>query len=91
VSDVSVQNGLALVVELGPEQFEALARRVAERIVEGRDDGFLDVDGACAFLGGCSRKRIYALVERRRIRSHKVGGRLLFDPAKLRADVERGE
>ncbi len=81
---------LALTVMLPPEQFETLARRVADLLQEGRDDGFLDVDGAAAFLGGSSRKAVYHLVERGKIRSHRVGGRLLFDPAELRADVERG-
>jgi excisionase family DNA binding protein len=70
---------------------EAIAERVREILDERRDDGFLDVDGAAAFLGGCSRKAIYHLVARGRIRAHRVGGRLLFDPAELRADVERGE
>ena len=83
--------GLSLAVELSAEQLGALADRVAARIQEGRDDGFLDADGASRYLGGCSRKRVYGLVERGRIRAHRVGGRLLFDPAELRADVERSE
>ena len=70
---------------------EVLAGRVAALLDEPHDDGFLDIDGAAEFLGGCSRKRIYHLVERRRISAHRVGGRLLFDPRELRADVERGE
>lgn len=82
---------LALRATVPPDEVEALARRVADLLREYRDDGFLDVDGAAAFLGGCSRKALYHLVERGRIRSHRVGGRLLFDPAELRADVERGE
>jgi hypothetical protein len=81
---------LTLAVTLPPEHLEALARRVAELIEDGRDDGFLDVDGAAEFLGRSSPKAIYHLVERRRVRAHRVGGRLLFDPAELRADVERG-
>jgi hypothetical protein len=32
---------------------------------------------------------VYHLVQRGRIRAHRLGGRLLFDPAELRADVER--
>ena len=78
-----------LSVILPPEQFEALARRVADMLEEVRDDGFLDVDGAAAFLGSCSRSAIYHLVERGHIRAHRVGARLLFDPAELREDVER--
>lgn len=69
----------------------AIAERAADLLEERRDDGFLDVDGAAAFLGGCSRKAVYHMVERGRIRAHRLGGRLLFDPAELRADVERGE
>lgn len=91
MSELRNQPGLSLGVTLAPEQFEALAQRVAERLQEGRDDGFLDVDGAARFLGGRSEKAVYHLVERGRIRAHRVGGRLLFDPAELRADVERGE
>jgi excisionase family DNA binding protein len=81
---------LTLAVTLPSEEVEALARLVAEVLEERQDDGYLDVDGAAAFLGGCSRKAVYHLLERRRIRAHRVGGRLLFDPAELRADVERG-
>lgn len=81
---------LTLALTLSPEQLEALARRVAELIEDGRDDGYLGVDGAAEFLGRSSRKAIYHLVERGRVRAHRVGGRLLFDPAELRADVERG-
>lgn len=55
----------------------------------GRDDCFLDVDGAAVFLGGCSKTSIYHQVERGRIRAHRLGGRLLFDPVELREDVER--
>jgi hypothetical protein len=79
-----------LSVTLPPEQFETLARRVAEVLEERRDDGFLNVEGAAMFLGGCSRKAVYHLVERGRIGARRLGGRLLFDPAELRADVERG-
>ena len=79
-----------LTVSLPPEQFESLARLVAELLEECRDDGYLDVDGAADFLGGCSRKAVYHLVERGKIRVHRLGGRLLFDPAELRADVACG-
>ncbi|HEY3961523.1 MAG TPA: helix-turn-helix domain-containing protein [Gaiellaceae bacterium] len=80
---------LALSVVLPPEQFEALAVRVAELINDGRDDGFLDVPGAAEYL--CSTpKAVYHLVERRRLPHRRAGGRLLFDRAELRAWVERG-
>ena len=68
-----------------------IAERVLDLVEERRDRGFLDVDGAAAFLGCCSRKAVYHLIARGRIRAHRVGGRLLFDPAELRADVERSE
>jgi excisionase family DNA binding protein len=84
-------SSLAVTLTLTSDQLELIARQVARWIDEGRDDGFLDVDGAAAFLGGCSRKAVYHLVERGRTRAHRVGGRLLFDPAELRADLERGD
>jgi excisionase family DNA binding protein len=75
-----------------PDQFiEYVAQRAAELLDEARDDGFLDVAGAAEFLGGCTPKAVYHLVARGRIRVHRVGGRLLFNRAELRADVERGE
>jgi excisionase family DNA binding protein len=79
-----------LALELTPDQLELLAGHVARRLEEGRDNGFLDIDGAAQFLGGCSRNAVYHLVERGRIRAHRLGGRLLFDPAELRQDVESG-
>lgn len=66
---------------------ETLAQRAAAILAE-HDSGFLDIDGAAAFLGGCSRKRIYNLCERGGLPHFKVGGRLLFDRAQLRAWVE---
>jgi excisionase family DNA binding protein len=63
---------------------EALALRVAELLDERYDEGFLDVDGAAAFLD-LSRKAIYRLVERHQLPHHRAGGRLLFDRRKLRA------
>lgn len=80
-----------LLLAVEQASLHAIAEHVADLIEKRRDDGFLDVDGAAAFLGGSTKKRIYHLVERGRIRAHKVGGRLLFDPAELREDVERGE
>jgi excisionase family DNA binding protein len=79
---------VALTILLPRDQLETLALRVADLLGDRRDDGFLDVDGAAGFLS-TTRKAIYHLVERRRIRSHRLGGRLLFDPAELREDVER--
>src|SRR6266508_2115920 len=74
-------------VVLSPEKFEALARRAAELLEEGRDDGFTNVDGAARFLA-TTPKAIYHLVERRKLPHHRKGGRLLFDRAELRAWVE---
>jgi hypothetical protein len=73
--------GLAL--ELPPTLVDALARRAAEIVAE-QNAGFLDVMGAAQFLGGCSLKRIYNLVERSAIPYYKPHGRLLFDPRELR-------
>jgi excisionase family DNA binding protein len=58
-------------------------------MVAEQNAGFLDVKGAAEFLGGCSVKRIYNLVERGAIPYHKPHGRLLFDPQELREWVER--
>jgi excisionase family DNA binding protein len=80
---------VALNFLLQRDQLEALALRVADLLGDLRDDGFLDVDGAAGFLA-TTRKAVYHLAERGRIRSHRLGGRLLFDPAELREDVERG-
>jgi excisionase family DNA binding protein len=80
---------LALTITLPADEFEALALRIAELLHERHDDGFLDVDGAAAFLD-LSRKAIYRLVERHQLPHHRAGGRLLFDRRELRAWVEAG-
>jgi excisionase family DNA binding protein len=80
---------LALAVTLPPDQLEALSRRVADLLQDGRDDGFVDVGGAAEYLT-TTPKAIYHLVERRRLPHRRAGGRLLFDRAELRAWVERG-
>jgi excisionase family DNA binding protein len=76
-------------LEVPPALLDALARRAAELVAE-RDAGYLDVKGAAQFLGGCSTKRVYNLVERDAIPYYKPHGRLLFDRAELREWVERG-
>jgi excisionase family DNA binding protein len=78
----------AFTVVLPPDQFEALAQRIAA-LLDGRDDGFLDAAAAAEYLG-LSRKAVYALVERRRLPYHRPAGRLLFDRAELRSWVEGG-
>lgn len=82
--------GFALQVVLPPEQFEALAQRVADVLEERRDDGFLNVEGAAEYLATTTPKAIYHLVERRKLPHRRAGGRLLFDRAELRAWVEGG-
>ena len=79
-------------VSFDDEFVKELAERIAERLSlssGNADDGFLDVDGAAAFLA-CPRSRIYALVSARRIPHHRDGSRLLFDRAELRDYVRRG-
>jgi excisionase family DNA binding protein len=84
----STSAALELTVVVAGQEFEALALSVAELLNERQDDGFVDVDGAAAFLD-VSRKAIYRLVERHRLPHHRAGGRLLFDRAELRGWVER--
>jgi excisionase family DNA binding protein len=81
------QEHVPLTLALPPEQFEALARLVAESLHDDRDDGFLDVRGAAQYLS-LTPKAVYALVERQKLPYHRAGGRLLFDPRELRAWVE---
>ena len=80
---------LLLTISLAPEQLELLASRVADVLESRRDDGFVDVDGAAAFLS-VSRAAVYHLVERGQLPYHRAGGRLLFERRALRAWVERG-
>jgi excisionase family DNA binding protein len=80
---------LPLTVMLPPDQLETVARRAADLVADGRDDGFMDVDGAAAFLS-LSPKAIYHKTERDQIPHYHAGGRLLFDRAELRAWVESG-
>jgi len=83
-----VSDAEPLSLQMPPELFEAVAQRAAE-IAAGRNDGYLDVKGAARFLGNCSPKRIYNLVERGDLPHRKFHGRLLFDPRELRAEIER--
>jgi excisionase family DNA binding protein len=79
-------------VSFDDEFVNELADRIAERLsLASRTDvdGFLDVEGAAAFLA-CPTSRIYALVSARRIPHHRDGSRLLFDRAELRDYVSRG-
>ena len=76
-----------LVMPLPTTLVEALAERAAEIVIE-QNMGLLDVKGAAAFLGNCSPKRIYNLVERGDLPHHRPAGRLLFDPRELRRWAE---
>ncbi len=78
-----------LTIALPHDQFEALARRVAEHLQEGRDDGFLGVDDAAAYLS-TTPAAIRRKVERNRIPHFRADGRVLFDRRELRAWVEVG-
>jgi excisionase family DNA binding protein len=86
-------NGNGFSLNLPPEVVEAIAERAAELVAEcqtsAEADGFLDVEGAAAFLA-CSRSRIYTLVSARRIPVHRDGSRLLFDRSELRDFVRHG-
>jgi hypothetical protein len=83
-----MSEALPLALELPPILVEALAERAAAYVDE-QNAGYLDVAGAARFLGNCSRKRIYNLVERGLLPHRKFHGRLLFDPRELREWVER--
>jgi excisionase family DNA binding protein len=82
-----------LTLPVPAELVEQIARRAAELVVEQAPavgtQGFLDVDGAAAFLA-CPKSRVYALVSAERLPHHRDGSRLLFDPAELRAYVLAG-
>jgi len=79
--------GLTLTLELSPGQLEQLTQRVAQLLADKRDQGFLDVAGAAAYLS-LSRTAVYHLVERGKLPHHRAGGRLLFDKRQLRQWVE---
>jgi excisionase family DNA binding protein len=81
------RDDIALVITLSPEQEEALARLVAERLRDGYDEGFMDVRGTAEYLS-LTPKAIYALVERQKLPHHRIGKRLLFDRRELRSWVE---
>jgi excisionase family DNA binding protein len=81
---------IQLTVTLSRDQLEEVARRVADLRAERQDDGFLSADRAARYLD-TTTKALYHQVERGRIRAHRLGGRLLFDPVELRQDVERAQ
>jgi len=81
----------SIALAVPPELIETIARRAAEILAEREQapSGYLDVDGAAAFLA-CPKSRIYALVSAGRIPFEKDGSRLLFDRDGLRAYVAKG-
>ena len=85
-------SGALVSLGVGDEVLDRLAERVAALLAEkqpGQLPGFVDVEGAAAFLA-CSKSRIYALVSARRIPHHRDGSRLLFDRNELREYVRNG-
>lgn len=89
-SSIPSAERMSVTVPLPSGFVEAVAVRVAELLGErSREDGFLDVAGAAAFLS-CPKSRLYSLVSAGRIPHHKDGSRLLFDRDELRAYVRQG-
>lgn len=69
---------------------DALAAQLATLIEPATQEGFLDVDGAAAYLSS-TPAAIRSLVKSRRIPVHRTPvGRLLFDRDELRAWVMSG-
>ncbi|HEY1854072.1 MAG TPA: helix-turn-helix domain-containing protein [Solirubrobacterales bacterium] len=85
----------AVRFDIGEELIEQIARRAAELLVdtarggEPEGDGYLDVNGAAAFLS-CPKSRIYSLASLGRIPHYHDGSRLLFDRTELRDYVRKG-
>jgi hypothetical protein len=78
----------ARTVMLSRERFEALARRVEDRLRDDRD-GFLDEVSKAASLGP-SRKPVHHLVEPEQLPHLRAGRRLFCDRADPRVWVEHG-
>ncbi len=79
-----------ITVGIPDELIDAVAERVLERLEHTAEpEGFLDVDGAAAFLA-CPTSRIYALTSAGRLPVHRDGSRLLFDRSELRDYVNAG-
>jgi hypothetical protein len=70
---------------------ETLAPKIAERLQQpAHAPGFLDVDGAAAFLAS-TPDAVRAMVRREQVPFHRTpNSRLLFDPAELEAWVRAG-
>jgi excisionase family DNA binding protein len=81
----------ALLAELSDADLDALAAllapRLAARLASPADDGYLDSDGAAAFLA-CSRGRIHDLVQLGKLEPLRDGRSLRFRKADLSAYLE---
>ncbi len=73
-----------LRVEIPDELVDRIARRVAELQEPNGQAPYLNVEQAAAYLAAPA-SRVYELVERRRLRVHRDGRRLLFTRADLDA------
>jgi excisionase family DNA binding protein len=83
---------MAVEVTLDENLVAEIAEQTAALIlpcITASATGFLDVEGAAAFLC-CPRSRIYALCSANRLPHHHDGSRLLFDRDELRAYVLAG-
>lgn len=82
---------------LSDEFLEELVERVTARVLEHLDverpepSPFLSVEQACAFLGGCSRQRIYDLRSSGRLGRYGDGTRVLISRAELQEHVRKGQ
>lgn len=80
----------ALLAELGPEDLQTLAEKLAPYLERPKPDtGWLDVAGAAEHLQ-CPKSRLYSLVSARRVPFHKDGSRLLFDRYELDEFIRNG-
>ncbi|MGH9382512.1 MAG: excisionase family DNA-binding protein [Thermoanaerobaculia bacterium] len=70
--------------EIPDELVDRIARRVVELLDPNRQAPYLNVEQAAAYLAAPA-SRVYELVERRRLRVHRDGRRLLFTHADLDA------
>ena len=69
-----------LAESVGRQVAEAVAAELANR----REVGLLPLADACAYLGGLSESNLRSLVKSGEVPSVRIGGRLLFDPVRLR-------
>lgn len=82
---------LTAAVTLDLDAIEAIARRAAELLAERDPVGsepWIDVAGAAEHLA-CAPRRVYDLVQQRRLPFAKDGSRLLFRRSELDAALER--